>query len=123
MSANITHPKALVGQIPYCPILYNQSTSKWEPAQIQNTQRHCSRTDTNPSATMGLIRFHAPFCLICALQIDVVLNDDLPKCKCLTNLEGKLAASNYAERLFGLYYPLVVSTLSIIISVISILLR
>ena len=61
MSANITHPKALVGQIPYCPILYNQSTSKWEPAQIQNTQRHCSRTDTNPSATIGLIRFYTPF--------------------------------------------------------------
>ena len=55
--------------------------------------------------------------------VDVEPHDDLLKCKCLTNLEGKLAASNYAERLFGLYYPLVVSTLSIIISVISILLR
>lgn len=59
----------------------------------------------------------------CERYVNVVLNDDLPKCKCSTNLEGKLAASNYAERLFGLYYPLVVSTLSIIISVISILLR
>lgn len=59
----------------------------------------------------------------CERYVDVVLSDDLLKCKCSTNLEGKLAASNYAERLFGLYYPLVVSTLSIIISVISILLR
>ena len=56
----------------------------------------------------------------CEKYLELDINDqNYFKSRCKANLEGKLLASDYKNQYFRWYYPMAVSTIALIISIIA----